>query len=62
VLSDKALESIVRTRPRTDDDLAALRDVGPSTRERHGARLLAVVAECEAEGPAQPAQGRLAGT
>jgi DNA helicase-2/ATP-dependent DNA helicase PcrA len=62
VLSDKALESIVRTRPRTDDDLAALRDVGPSTRERHGARLLAVVAECEAEGPARPAQGRLAGT
>lgn len=44
VLSDKALEAIVRTRPATLDELATVRDVGPSTRERHGARLLAVVA------------------
>ena len=44
VLSDKALEAIVRLRPTTLDELATVRDVGPSTRERHGARLLAVVA------------------
>ncbi|MGN6692749.1 MAG: ATP-dependent helicase [Aquihabitans sp.] len=44
VLSDKALEAIVRLRPATIEELAAVRDVGPSTRERHGARLLAVVA------------------
>ena len=52
---------LVRTRPRTDDELAALPRLGPSTRERHGARLLAVVAECDADGP-PAAQGRLTGT
>ncbi len=44
VLSDKAVEALVRARPSTLDELAAVRDVGPSTRERHGTRLLAVVA------------------
>jgi DNA helicase-2/ATP-dependent DNA helicase PcrA len=44
VLSDKAVEAIVRARPTTIEELASVRDVGPSTRERHGARLLAVVA------------------
>lgn len=44
VLSDKAVEAIVRARPTTLEELAEVRDVGPSTRERHGARLLAVVA------------------
>ncbi|WP_426572393.1 ATP-dependent helicase [Aquihabitans sp. McL0605] len=62
VLADKALEAMVRTRPRTDDDLAGLRDIGPSTRERHGARLLAVVAECSHPTPAAPAQDHLTGT
>ena len=45
VLSDKAVEAIVRARPTTLEELAEVRDVGPSTRERHGARLLAIVAE-----------------
>lgn len=44
VLSDKALEALVRARPTTLDELAAVRDVGPTVRERHGARLLALVA------------------
>ena len=45
VLSDKALEALVRARPRTAAELATVRDIGPSTRERHGARLLAVIDE-----------------
>lgn len=45
VLSDKALEALVRVRPATADELASLADVGPATRERHGTRLLAIVAE-----------------
>jgi DNA helicase-2/ATP-dependent DNA helicase PcrA len=44
VLSDKAVEALVRTRPATLDELAGVRDVGPSTREQHGTRLLAIVA------------------
>ncbi|MCB0972122.1 MAG: ATP-dependent DNA helicase UvrD2, partial [Acidimicrobiales bacterium] len=45
VLSDKAVEALVRVRPTSSDELAGLRDVGPATRERHGTRLLAIVAE-----------------
>lgn len=44
VLSDKAVEALVRSRPASSDDLAALADIGPSARSRHGARLLAIVA------------------
>jgi DNA helicase-2/ATP-dependent DNA helicase PcrA len=54
VLSDKALEALVRTRPATMAELAEVRDVGPSTRERHGARLLAVVAGETGGGPMSP--------
>ena len=60
VLSDKALEAIVRVRPTTLDELAAVRDVGPSTRERHGARLLEVVAG--AADDARPVADPLTGT
>jgi len=44
VLSDKALESVVRVRPLDLEALAGVRDVGPSVRERHGTRLVAIVA------------------
>ena len=44
-LSHKAVEALVRIRPATADELASLADVGPATRERHGTRLLAIVAE-----------------
>lgn len=54
VLSDKALEALVRTRPTTMAELANVRDVGPSTRERHGTRLLAVVAGEVGDGPEAP--------
>lgn len=58
VLSDKAVEAIVRRRPTTLDELAEVRDVGPSTRERHGARLLAVVAGAADDRPvADPLTG-----
>jgi DNA helicase-2/ATP-dependent DNA helicase PcrA len=45
VLSDKAVEALVRARPGTPEELVALADIGPSARERHGARLLAIVAD-----------------
>ncbi|MCB0960917.1 MAG: ATP-dependent DNA helicase UvrD2 [Acidimicrobiales bacterium] len=58
VLSDKALESVVRARPRTADDLGLLRDLSPLVRERHGARLLALVADPTATGTApSPSEG-----
>lgn len=45
VLSDRALDAVARHRPRTDAELAELSGLGPLGRERHGARLLAIVAE-----------------
>ncbi len=45
VLSDRALDAIARERPRTDAALAELPGIGPAARRRHGARLLAIVAE-----------------
>ncbi|MEZ5138779.1 MAG: ATP-dependent DNA helicase UvrD2 [Acidimicrobiales bacterium] len=58
VLSDKALESVVRARPQTVDDLGRLRDLSPLVRERHGARLLALVADPTAAGTApSPSEG-----
>ena len=45
VLSDRALDAISRGRPRTLDELAELPGLGPAARERHGARLLAIVAD-----------------
>ena len=61
VLSDKAVEALIRARPTTLDELASVRDVGPSTRERHGARLLAVVAG-PARNDAAPVDDPLTGT
>ncbi len=45
VLSDRALDAISRDRPQTAAELAALPGLGPAARERHGARLLAIVAD-----------------
>lgn len=61
VLSDKALEALVRKRPGTLAELAAVPDVGPSIRERHGARLLAVIAGASGDATA-PAHDPLTGT
>ena len=44
VLSDRALEALAQHRPRTDEDLAAIAEIGPLVRARLGARLLAIVA------------------
>jgi DNA helicase-2/ATP-dependent DNA helicase PcrA len=44
VLSDKALEALVRQRPTTPAELAEVRDVGLAVRERHGDRLLELLA------------------
>ncbi|CAN5421427.1 ATP-dependent DNA helicase UvrD2 [soil metagenome] len=57
VLSDRALDAIARERPDSPDALAALPGLGPLARDRHGARLLAIVAE-HLDG----APGRTAGT
>jgi DNA helicase-2/ATP-dependent DNA helicase PcrA len=51
VLSDRALDEVARERPRTDGELAAIGGLGPLGRERHGARLLAIVAEHLGDGP-----------
>ena len=56
VLSDRALDAIARERPRTAEQLAALSGLGPVSRDRHGARLLAIVAEHLGDGPG-PALG-----
>jgi DNA helicase-2/ATP-dependent DNA helicase PcrA len=45
VLSDRAVEDLVRARPGDPDALASVGDVAPAIRERHGARLLAIIAE-----------------
>lgn len=45
VLSDRALDAIATACPRRPEDLERLRGLGPLTRDRHGARLLAIVAE-----------------
>lgn len=45
VLSDKAILAIARSRPRNYQDLVALPGSGPLTLDRHGARLLDIVAE-----------------
>lgn len=55
VLPDKALEAIVRRRPDTPEALAAIRDVSHAVRERHGSRLLALVADPAAVDPSEPA-------
>ncbi|MCU1496568.1 MAG: UvrD/REP helicase [Acidimicrobiales bacterium] len=45
VLSDRALDAVARHRPGTIEELAEQPGLGPLARERHGARLLAIVAE-----------------
>jgi len=44
VLSDRAVEDLVRHRPTDADALARIPDVTPAVRERHGARLLEILA------------------
>jgi ribonuclease D len=43
VLSDKAVEALVRARPATLAELAQVRDVGVAMRERHGDHLIELV-------------------
>ncbi|MBX3286856.1 MAG: HRDC domain-containing protein, partial [Actinobacteria bacterium] len=45
VLSDRAVDAIATACPRNPEDLEHLRGLGPLTRDRHGARLLEIVAE-----------------
>jgi DNA helicase-2/ATP-dependent DNA helicase PcrA len=47
VLSDRAVDALVRDRPRTPDALAELGGLGTITRHQHGTRLLAIVADHE---------------
>jgi DNA helicase-2/ATP-dependent DNA helicase PcrA len=57
VLSERALDGIARHRPRTADDLASIAGIGPLTRDRHGARLLAIVADVLSGEPGRSAPG-----
>jgi DNA helicase-2/ATP-dependent DNA helicase PcrA len=52
VLGDRALEAVARARPADERALASIAELGPLTRDRHGAHLLALVAEHD---PARPA-------
>jgi DNA helicase-2/ATP-dependent DNA helicase PcrA len=45
VLTDRAVEDLVRARPDDASALAEVSDVAPAIRARHGARLLAIIAE-----------------
>ena len=45
VLSDRAVDAIATACPRRPEDLERLRGLGPLTRDRHGTRLLEIVAE-----------------
>ena len=45
VLSDRALDGVARIQPRTPSELASVAGLGPAGRQRHGTRLLAIVAE-----------------
>ena len=54
VLSDRALDAVSRHLPRSVDELEALPGLGPLTRDRHGARLLAVVAMHVGDHPGDP--------
>ena len=47
VLSDRAVDAIVRSRPATLDELTALAGIGPMTVRRHGDELIRLVAEAE---------------
>jgi DNA helicase-2/ATP-dependent DNA helicase PcrA len=51
VLSDRALDELARLRPRSTEELERVGGIGPLGRERHGARLLAIVAEHLGDGP-----------
>ena len=51
IFANKTLEALVRERPRTPHELASIKGVGPVTRERYGAALLAAIAEAGAPAP-----------
>jgi ATP-dependent DNA helicase RecQ len=45
IFSNKILEALVRERPRSPTELSSIKGIGPVTRERFGAALLAAIAE-----------------
>jgi DNA helicase-2/ATP-dependent DNA helicase PcrA len=54
VIGERALRSVAAQRPRTPADLERVAGLGPLLRARHGARLLAIVAEHVEEPPEAP--------
>ena len=51
VLADRAVVDIARARPRDLETLGRVGGMGPVARDRHGARLLAVVAGALGDDP-----------
>ena len=45
IFPNKTLEALVRERPKSPHELASIKGVGPVTRERYGAALLAAIAD-----------------
>ncbi len=46
IFTNETLEALVRERPRTPQAMAAIKGMGPSRLERHGAALLAAIGAC----------------
>jgi ATP-dependent DNA helicase RecQ len=54
VFNNQTLEDLVRNRPRTPQDLAAVKGVGPAKLERYGAALLEAIASFPGQGQPAP--------
>jgi ATP-dependent DNA helicase RecQ len=54
VFNNKTLEDLVRYRPRTPQELAGIKGLGPARLERYGAALLGAIAECGAPSGPSP--------
>ena len=52
IFPNRTLEALVRERPRSPHELAAIKGVGPVTRERYGSALLSAIAENPMTSPA----------
>jgi ATP-dependent DNA helicase RecQ len=55
IFPNKTLEALVRQKPRSPHELAAIKGVGPVIRERYGAKLLEAIGE---NGPSRPGTPR----
>ncbi len=60
IFTNKTLESLVRQRPRSPHELAAIKGVGPVLLERFGSQILEAIAAGESESPRPAPTGEVA--